>query len=186
MLDFAKSAKLVMSVRELDTLIEPILILYRFTAEIMFKVWNISISLRISIKLFSLSRTARKSLETILPITRSDTDIEQLLQRAPKNLNTILDMFVAAKLPIHILRGVEPNLRFGVSIRNFIESISNMADIPQCMAPGDINNENADLNAQERWGESAMGSKRKCIHLASRKQIGDALIRYEDKSIVNK
>lgn len=105
--------------------------------------------------------------------------------RVPKQYNNILDMFVSSKLPVHILRGIEPNLRFGVAIRNFIENINNMADIPQCNS-GVTLSESLD-NGHDRNPDEYNGLlKRKCIHLASRKQIGDAIIRYEDKSIINK
>ena len=139
---------------------------------------------------------ARKSIEPLLPIIRSDNDIEQLLAQAPAHINTILDMFVASKLSVHALRGVEPNLRYGIAIRNFMENINNMSDIPQCSsgfseaASININSRRGDTEAQN--AENGLDtinnsfSKRKCIHLASRKQIGDAIIRYEDKSIINK
>ncbi|EDW26981.1 GL16491 [Drosophila persimilis] len=59
-----------------------------------------------------------------LPIIRSDLDIDQLLEPAsqsrPEGVESILDMFVAAQHSVHILRGVEPNLRFGHDVRNHL------------------------------------------------------------------
>lgn len=91
----------------------------------------------------------------------TDTDIERLYMRSGQFINNIVDVFVQSQISIHILRAIEPNLRFGSAIRNYI-SISQTKDIPLCQY---WNSERAD----------------KCIHLASRKQIGDALVRYEDR-----
>ncbi|XP_058975095.1 chondroitin sulfate glucuronyltransferase [Musca domestica] len=136
---------------------------------------------------------ARKLIEAAVPITRSDNDIERLLTRPDKNINNVLDMFVASQLPVHILRGVEPNLRYGGAIKNFIDRQSyETKPIPKCpletgdevVAVGDP------ANAKERSSTRTTTTKdegeHKCIHLASRKQIGYAIIRYEDKSIINK
>lgn len=109
---------------------------------------------------------ARKLLDPLgLPIMRSDLDIEQLLQspQRPSGVESILDMFVAAQHSVHILRAVEPHLRFGLDVRNHLA----------------------------RGGQLPMPlpktcGREQCIHLASRKQIGDAIIRYEDKSILQK
>ncbi|XP_034659870.1 chondroitin sulfate glucuronyltransferase [Drosophila subobscura] len=104
-----------------------------------------------------------------LPIIRSDLDIDQLLEPAPQSqsrpegVESILDMFVAAQHSVHILRGVEPNLRFGLDVRNHLGRGG--------MLPEQL----PELCGREQ-----------CIHLASRKQIGDAIIRYEDKSILHK
>ncbi|KAH8293342.1 hypothetical protein KR018_007670 [Drosophila ironensis] len=104
-----------------------------------------------------------------LPIIRSDLDIDQLLlptdasKTRPANVESILDMFVAAQHSVHILRGVEPNLRFGQDVRNFLARGGSLPD-----------------EMPEQCG------REQCIHLASRKQIGDAIIRYEDKSILHK
>ncbi|XP_046801365.1 chondroitin sulfate glucuronyltransferase [Lucilia cuprina] len=144
---------------------------------------------------------ARKLVETSLPITRTDNDIEQLLTRADKTINNILDMFVSSQLPVHMLRGVEPNLRYGTAIKNFIDKNyennnidNNNNNIPKCMLNDDEQNsiDTADYDTNRRSGASDSRSSRieqhrhKCIHLASRKQIGDSIIRYEDKSIIHK
>lgn len=123
---------------------------------------------------------ARKRVEGVLPITRNDNDIGQLFTRFDKSINSILDMFVASQLQLHIFRGVEPNLRYGSSIKHFLEQTRN---IPECIAFSNNLNTNHGIN------ESFISTRhesRKCLHLASRKQIGDAIIRFEDKSILNK
>ncbi|XP_055842343.1 chondroitin sulfate glucuronyltransferase [Episyrphus balteatus] len=142
---------------------------------------------------------ARKKLEDTVPIVHNDNDIELLLNRADKTINTILDIFVGAQLPIHILRGVEPNLRYGTAIKNFLETTS---DIPKCPAYSSLDNNNNNksntnqnnnvnnysneipLRSDNLSSSNSLSSK-KCIHLASRKQIGDSIIRFEDKSINN-
>lgn len=98
---------------------------------------------------------------------RSDLDIEQLLLSTSKprtsKIDSILDMFVAAQHTVHILRAVEPHLRFGLDVRNHL---ARGGSLPPTLP------------------QSCGGQH--CIHLASRKQIGDAIIRYEDKSILQK
>uniref|UniRef100_A0A1A9VC24 Hexosyltransferase n=1 Tax=Glossina austeni TaxID=7395 RepID=A0A1A9VC24_GLOAU len=132
---------------------------------------------------------ARKLVETSLPIMRMDTDIERLFTRADKSINNILDMFVSSKLSVHILRGVEPNLRYGGGIRHFVDKQrrenGNSLTLPKCLAAtSDVSDRNSNSKSLP---EPLIGSsQRKCIHLASRKQIGDAIIRYEDKSIIHK
>lgn len=142
---------------------------------------------------------ARKLVETSLPITRTDLDIEQLLTRADKTINNILDMFVASQLPVHMLRGVEPNLRYGAAIKNFIDKNTennydknNNNNIPKCQL-NHADNTNAEEHIRRSGSDSDSSNARqkkqqqhKCIHLASRKQIGDSIIRYEDKSIIHK
>lgn len=59
---------------------------------------------------------------------------------------------------IHILRAIEPNLRLGTAIKNAIEQTKS---IPRC----------------EFWNTE---NDNKCLRIASRKQIGDAIVRYQD------
>lgn len=116
--------------------------------------------------LFSVA--ARKILDPLgLPIMRSDLDIEQLLLQAPQRpagVESILDMFVAAQHTVHILRAVEPHLRFGLAVRSHL---ARGGSLPPTLSTDGC-------------------GRQQCIHLASRKQIGDAIIRYEDKSILQK
>ncbi|KAH8400297.1 hypothetical protein KR215_009986 [Drosophila sulfurigaster] len=109
---------------------------------------------------------ARKLMAPLgLPIMHTDLDIEQLLQspQRPAGVESILDMFVAAQHTVHILRAVEPHLRFGLDVR---QHLARGGELP--------------MPLPSRCG------REQCIHLASRKQIGDAIIRYEDKSILQK
>ncbi|ALC48759.1 CG43313 [Drosophila busckii] len=107
---------------------------------------------------------ARKLMDPLgLPIIRNDQDIEELLQstKRPAGIESILDMFVAAQHSVHILRAIEPHLRFGLAVRKHLGRGGTLP--PSCGATAS-----------------------QCIHLASRKQIGDAIIRYEDRSILHK
>lgn len=133
----------------------------------------------------------------MIPITRTDADIERTInwgQRWPSSadvgadpdpdsysapdvhrptIRSILEMFIVSEVPVHILRGVEPNLRYGGAIKQYFDELSSPGggrrrSIPRCP-----------LADAKRPQEA-----RKCIHLASRKQIGDAIIRYEDQSII--
>lgn len=124
----------------------------------------------------------------MLPITRTDADIERTVMKGyrwqnniyngdsnsdldqPK-IHNILEMFIVSHLPVHILRGVEPNLRYGGAIKQYFDDLSLSKDgriTPRCSFINSTNNRDF----------------HKCIHLASRKQIGDAIIRYEDQSII--
>lgn len=128
----------------------------------------------------------------MIPITRTDGDIGRTIrnvvqeysnenndQNSPNSnsshqqIHNILEMFIVSQLPVHILRGVEPNLRHGGAIKQYFnENINRNGGekriIPQCPFANSANAEDS----------------QKCIHLASRKQIGDAIIRYEDQSII--
>lgn len=145
----------------------------------------------IAIKLFIVFVfiLARKLIESLIPITRTDADIERTIKEGDRwrnnmhyadwnsdqldqqQMHNILEMFIVSKLPVHVLRGVEPNLRYGGGIKQYLDELSPSTDgrfIPRCPFINSTNNR--DLH--------------KCIHLASRKQIGDAIIRYEDQSII--
>lgn len=97
----------------------------------------------------------------MIPIIRDDNDIELLVNRKDSKITNIVDMFVASHAPIHILRGVEPNLRLGQRIKHFFEK-SPVPEVPKCPA---MSNDH---------------SIKKCVNLAARKQIGDAILRYQD------
>lgn len=77
-------------------------------------------------------------------------------------IKSIVDMFVASYAPVHILRGVEPNLRLGQRIKYFFDQ-SPAPEVPKCPAI------------------STDHSNKHCISLAARKQIGDAILRYQDR-----
>lgn len=98
--------------------------------------------------------SARKRLETIVPIIRSDKDIPALWMRSDTTVNNVLDVFVRAKTAVHVLRAVEPNLRFGEQVANYL---MRSHQLPQCPA-----------KARERG---------KCVRVASKKQFGEILIR---------
>lgn len=119
------------------------------------KIFNLQVS-------FFPSLLARKALEPLVPIVHIDSNIENFLSRTDQSIRNIVDVFVRSQLPIHILRAIEPNLRFGNAIRNFIDE-NKSKNIPMCPL---WNTENAN----------------KCIHIASRKNIGDALLKYENRN----
>ncbi|XP_050083996.1 chondroitin sulfate synthase 2 [Anopheles aquasalis] len=108
----------------------------------------------------------RKELEGRLPIVRSDRDIVSLLgtngtgQGDGGSLTNIVQLFLQAGTDLHVLRAIEPNLRLGSGIRNFL------ATDPQ----GD---RFAKLNCPEPHG-----NRQRCIRIASKKQIGDLLVQY--------
>lgn len=149
-----------MSVRRLATLIKKTTMSFRFIAEIILKV-----NKRIHIFEYNFTKlmllilsSVRKSLQRLVPIVRTDNDIEVILNRQDSSITNVLGLFVKSKSSIHLLRAIEPNLRFGAAIKNFVEKSK---DIPACELR---NTEHSD----------------KCIHIASRKHIGDALVRFED------
>lgn len=71
----------------------------------------------------------------------------------------ILDLFIKSNSGIHVMRAIEPNIRFGRTIKNYLNTTQS---VPRC----------------EHWNTD---ENRKCTRIASRKQIGDALIKYQDK-----
>ncbi|KFB37145.1 hypothetical protein ZHAS_00004351 [Anopheles sinensis] len=118
---------------------------------------------------------ARKQLETVLPIVRSDRDILNLLMNDSDThgadggpISTILDLFARGDSKIHVLRAVEPNLRFGRGISNYLAN--------------DTNGERfAKLHCVEE-------DRERCIRIASKKQIGDVFVQntkqYENREAV--
>ena len=89
-----------------------------------------------------------------MPIIRSDKDIPELWSRADKSINTVLDVFVKAQTTVHVLRAVEPNLRFGEQLANHLKRAK---ELPVCPK-----------GAKE---------KGKCARVASKKQFGEILIK---------
>uniref|UniRef100_A0A1L8E3H9 Hexosyltransferase n=1 Tax=Nyssomyia neivai TaxID=330878 RepID=A0A1L8E3H9_9DIPT len=100
---------------------------------------------------------ARKMLDSSVPIIRTDKDILQLLNRADKNVNSIMDMFIRSGSSIHVLRAVEPNLKFGDALSTQLEVATT---IPKCIYH----------NNDKYW---------KCIRIGSKKQLGEWLVRQE-------
>ncbi|KAJ6638640.1 Chondroitin sulfate synthase 2, partial [Pseudolycoriella hygida] len=103
---------------------------------------------------------ARKLLEAQVPIVRTDNDIDLLMNRSDKSVKNILDMFVKSKSSLHVLRAIEPNLRFGATVKEFL---SKTKEVPIC----------------PYWYTD---SADQCVHIFSRKQVGDVLI----KSLIDK
>ncbi|XP_058444907.1 chondroitin sulfate synthase 2 [Malaya genurostris] len=105
---------------------------------------------------------ARKLLEQQLPIVRSDRDIGNLVnytQEGPspnQGIGNVAEMFVKSTSKIHVLRGIEPNLRLGRAIGNFLAS-----------------DPNGDRLMELRCEES---DTERCLRIASKKQIGDVLV----------
>lgn len=93
-----------------------------------------------------------------MPIIHSDKDIPLLWTRTNKEIKTVLDVFIKAKTAVHVLRAVEPNLRFGEQVANYL---MRHHQLPQCPE-----------EAREQG---------KCVRVASKKQFGEILIRMLEK-----
>lgn len=94
-----------------------------------------------------------------MPIIRKDPDIINLQARQYQDVKSIIDVFVRAQTPVHILRAVEPTLRLGMHLDKFLDNIAGQS-MPRCEY----------LNTTLDW---------KCINLASRKQLGEAVVAIE-------
>lgn len=92
-----------------------------------------------------------------MPIVRSDNDIEQIFQRDDQSITNILDVFVKADSDIHVMRAIEPNLRFGRALKSYL---SNAKTMPSCDLLDTVQSQ-------------------KCIRIASKKQIGDAIMQFK-------
>lgn len=129
---------------------------YHFTVVIMLTVSE-TIFLHCKINLILNIFAARKALEQLVPIVRGDNDIDSILERADQSIKSIIDLFIKANTGIHVMRAIEPNLRFrSAAIQNLMQS---SPYIPHC----------------EYWDSDQSG---KCIRIASQKQIGAAIIKY--------
>ncbi|XP_053678728.1 chondroitin sulfate synthase 2 [Anopheles nili] len=106
----------------------------------------------------------RKQLEHVLPIARTDRDIVNLLstnstQHAGNGtMGNLLELFTRSDSKIHVLRAIEPNLRFGRSISNYL-----------------ANDPYGERFAKLRCPDA---DQRKCIRIASKKQIGEVFVQY--------
>lgn len=98
-------------------------------------------------------------MERFVPIVRFDNQIENLLNRDDQSIANILDLFMKSNSGIHIMRAIEPNIRFGRILRNYL-NVTN--SIPKC----------------EFWNTDKAA---KCIRIASRKHLGDAIIKFQSK-----
>lgn len=107
----------------------------------------------------TLPFAARKRLESSVPIIRSDKDIPMLWNRTDKSVETVLDVFLKAKTAVHVLRAVEPNMRLGEQVANYLMRHQQLPQCPQ--------------EAKEQ---------KKCVRVASKKQFGEILIRMMEKS----
>lgn len=108
--------------------------------------------------LFIIIVVARKKLDARVPIIRSDKDIPELWQRTDKSISSVLDVFVKAKTAVHVLRAIEPSLRFGEQVANYLMGHQQLPQCPQA--------------AREQG---------KCVRVASKKQFGEILIRMMEK-----
>uniref|UniRef100_A0A182W611 Hexosyltransferase n=1 Tax=Anopheles minimus TaxID=112268 RepID=A0A182W611_9DIPT len=108
---------------------------------------------------------ARKQLEQVLPIVRSDRDIVNLLginatqPITSGTITNIIDLFAKSNSKIHVLRAIEPNLRYGRSISNFLSN-------------DPYGEQFSKLHCSEET------EQRQCIRIASKKQIGDVFVQY--------
>uniref|UniRef100_A0A4Y0BHZ5 Hexosyltransferase n=1 Tax=Anopheles funestus TaxID=62324 RepID=A0A4Y0BHZ5_ANOFN len=108
---------------------------------------------------------ARKQLEQMLPIVRTDRDIVNLLSMNSTQLinngtiTNIIDLFTRSNSKIHVLRAIEPNLRYGRSITNFLSNDPYAEQLSK-------------LHCTEET------ERRQCIRIASKKQIGDVFVQY--------
>lgn len=98
-------------------------------------------------------------MESNVPIIRSDRDIANLLNRNYHHVNNIVDIFVVSRHSVHLLRAIEPTLRFGSGIVKYLDSNLD-EDLPKC-----------------EYVNTTLENK--CINLASRKQIGELVVHNE-------
>lgn len=102
---------------------------------------------------------SRKLLEQQLPIVRSDRDIVNLVNYTQEDgIQNVAELFVRANTKIHVLRGIEPNLRLGRAMENFLAADPEGEQL-------------AALRCEE-------SNEERCVRIASKKQIGDVLVQY--------
>uniref|UniRef100_A0A1S4KFX2 Hexosyltransferase n=1 Tax=Culex quinquefasciatus TaxID=7176 RepID=A0A1S4KFX2_CULQU len=115
---------------------------------------------------------ARKLLEQQsgrLPIVRSDRDIVNLLNYTQdaigsplERIENVAEMFVRASGKIHVLRGIEPNLRLGRAMENFLAEVDPEGE-----------------QLQRLRCEEQPDQRDRCVRIASKKQIGDVLVQHD-------
>lgn len=91
-----------------------------------------------------------------MPIVRSDRDIVNLLHRSMQEVNNVIDVFIKSQNSIHLLRAIEPTLRFGRGIKP-----KYMQQSPKCEFQYSSNDN-------------------KCIAIASRRQISEFIVEHEE------
>ncbi|XP_065092448.1 chondroitin sulfate synthase 2 [Ochlerotatus camptorhynchus] len=102
---------------------------------------------------------SRKLLEQQLPIVRSDRDIVNLVNYTQEDgIQNVAELFVRANTKIHVLRGIEPNLRLGRAMENFLATDPEGEQL-------------VTLKCEET-------NEKLCVRIASKKQIGDVLVQY--------
>lgn len=75
-------------------------------------------------------------------------------------MNRVLDIFLRAQTSVHLLRAVEPTLRFGVGLEKFLERIPG-EPLPKCQY------QNTSLDFR-------------CVNLASRRQLSEAVVALDE------
>lgn len=101
-------------------------------------------------------------METEVPIVRNDRDIVNLANKSSPHVNKIIDIFIESHHSVHVLRAVEPNLRFGQAVQSYLMKYDK---IPKCPYS---NSTTSSPNLLD-----------KCIKLGSRKQIAESILPYE-------
>lgn len=91
-----------------------------------------------------------------MPIIRKDADIVNLQARQYQDVHRVLDIFIRAQTSVHLLRAVEPTLRFGMGLERFLNGRAG-EELPRCEY----------LNTTK---------DNRCLNLASRKQLGEAVV----------
>ncbi|EAA13433.5 AGAP001050-PA [Anopheles gambiae str. PEST] len=107
---------------------------------------------------------ARKKLEALLPIVRNDKDILNFISTISSHysnptISNIADLFTQSNNKMHVLRAIEPNLRFGRSVINSLSKDHSGKQISEFRC-------------------SKQKEKNKCIKVASKKQIGEVFVQY--------
>lgn len=115
--------------------------------------------------------TARKALRLRVPIVRTDNDIDTFVLQSDPAVRHVVDLFVAARSAVHILRAIEPQLRLGAVIRQYLANLPPGHEIPKCPF--------ATVEMVDQ-ADQAQYEQHRCIHLAGRKQLGDVLVKMEE------
>lgn len=93
-----------------------------------------------------------------MPIVRKDSDIINLQSRQYQDVTRVLDVFIRAQTSVHLLRAIEPTLRFGKRLAEFLKD--NHEELPKC----------------EYWNTTLDW---KCVDIVSRMQLAQAVVAFE-------